>query len=264
MKILYVCLNPAQHSLKRALNSFGEVYQLNWRGMDKRLLNNEIQELAPQFTHAFMQLHRGDIIDISTLVTLKDNGVKTINWTGDVRDVTPQWMIEQAKHFTVTAFNNTRDVEYMKSKGLNAMYVPMGYEDFEVVDCERDFKLTFIGSNYKDTFPLSQKRLNLINRLKKELGKDFHIFGSGWGAHTILYEQVGQTYKRSQYALNLPHYDIEGYSGNRLVNICNQGAIPVNGLDYDNAIELINDLPNLKQRPDLILSWEQTLKPLFK
>jgi hypothetical protein len=198
------------------------------------------------------------------LKTLKENGVKVLNWTGDVRHTTPDWMLAQAPYFTATGFNNKRDVEYMNSHNLKALYIPMGYEHFDVVDCYRDIKLSFLGSHYNNTFPLSEKRKKLVLDLQHLLGKDFALYGSGWNTSVLPYEKIGQIYRRSQYALNLPHFDIEGYNGNRLVNICNQGAIPIHGLQYGTAKELLADLPNLKPQPEMAISWIDTLKVFFK
>jgi hypothetical protein len=264
MRILYICLNPAQKSLKNALGNYGEVYQLNWKEYTKQRLNLKIRELAPKVTHAFMQLHRGDIVTVDTLKHLKKHNVKTLNWTGDVRHNTPNWMLSQAPYFSYTGFSNMRDVDHFIKFGLKALYIPMGYEFFDVKECDRDIKLSFLGSHYNSEFPLSAKRHKLVTDLQKLLGKDFVLHGRGWGTTMLPYEKIGQIYRRSQYALNLPHFDIEGYNGNRLVNICNQGAIPVHGLNYETAEELIADLPNLKHQPEMAFSWIDTLKVFFK
>ncbi len=59
---------------------------------------------------------------------LRDRGAFVINWTGDLRNSTPQWMVEFAQNVSITMFSNMRDVDYCKSIGINTGFLQQGID----------------------------------------------------------------------------------------------------------------------------------------
>jgi hypothetical protein len=75
----------------------------------------------------FMQIQSPNIIKKETVKYFYDQGAKVINWTGDVRTTTPQWMVDIAQWCT-TSFSNMVDVRFMQSKGFKSEYLEIGYD----------------------------------------------------------------------------------------------------------------------------------------
>ena len=64
-----------------------------------------------------MQIQAENIVDNSFIRDMAKECV-VINWTGDMRQVTPHWMYKTGA--TVTAFSNMRDVDNMRNNGFKS------------------------------------------------------------------------------------------------------------------------------------------------
>ncbi len=229
MNVLYVSLGDHQHSLRKALGSLGYLTEVNWR--KDANINNTLQQLAQlqTFDLCFFQLQTPGIIAPDTLRAL--TGYK-VNWTGDVRHPTPKWYLDMAPHFDITLFTNEYDVQVLKKAGLNAGYLPMGFEDeIFTPDGPKEHlaDVVFMANNYGKAFPLSGYRMELVQTLRTQRDFTFAVCGSGWPFATENLNQKpireADIYRGAKMAINLSHFDYPRYSSGRMFNILGSGTL---------------------------------------
>lgn len=177
----------------------------------------------------FMQIQAPDIIKKSTVQHFNNNGAKVINWTGDVRDRVPEWMLQIAP-YCITSFSNMTDVRATMARGFKAEYLEIGY-DPEIYtplgEASQVPEVVFMANNYGNQFPLSNYRSHLVANLKG-LDHRFGLYGNGWNnangnVNTSQHEEA-RHYRGAKIAINCSHFNYERYSSDRLLRIMGSGT----------------------------------------
>lgn len=199
---------------------------------DKEVNKKAVQvsdEIRPDIV--FMQIQTPGIIHKQTLQHLKNNGAIVFNWTGDVRDSVPDWMISVSQEVTSTLFSNMRDVNQMRLQGYRSDFLEIGY-DPEIFKPEghiipsRD--IVYFGNNMDASrFPMSKFRIEMCNFLREKFGNRFGVYGSGPNSDgNFNYSQVDESagYRSAKIAINCSHYEIQNYTSDRMHRILGTGV----------------------------------------
>ena len=198
--------------------------------------NQELVQLTKE--HAidliFLQIQSPGIVDPIALKECKDNGAIIFNFNGDIREELPPWHYDVAEVINCSLFTNMLDVRRIREKGFNAEWLELGvdqerYKDHGVrhTSPEIVFMANSYGAGY---FPLSQYRIECVQRLKQEFGDNVGIYGSGWGnfgSGEFNSDQVreSQQYNSAKIAINVSHFATERYSSDRLVRALASGIM---------------------------------------
>lgn len=274
MNILYACLNPAQHSLRAALDKQGNVTQINWREMHPMELS--LAMVTGKYDVAFLQIQSPGVLDLHALQILKSSGCYIINYTGDVREPLPDWYKEVAPYCDVTCFTNYEDVMQIQAIGYNAQYIREGYEShvfFTQQGIDKKIDVAFIGSNYNERFPQSNLRKQVVNWLLRSSGLKVSIQGRSWPhpIRPINFELQGDVFRQSLVALDMPHFNRQDYHGDRKGSILASGCLPVRVTDFNEFTSTIHDIVrNAKYDPIALAKtaepykWDVIINDLFK
>lgn len=218
----------------------------------------------------FMHIQSGDVVTIETVKIMSKSSV-VVNWTGDVREKVPQWMIDYSKYVDVTLFTNMNDVDVCLANGVNADYLQVGFDSkhFNPLG-NTDSKypeIIFLGSNYGTTpFPLTQLRSDMVTTLRNRYGSRFGVYGGGWSGmengNITSYDEEGKAYRSCKIAINLSHFAYKRYSSDRMYRILGSGAFclshnyPEIELDFKDGEDLVvwNDVSELITKIDRYLS----------
>lgn len=223
-----------QHYLRTMLSMLGDYYEDDWeielkkRGKDG--FRKYVIERSQKADIVFMQLQTPNVLDVNTVKRMCGF---IINWTGDVRYPLPSWYIDLGKHVGLTLFTNETDVKAAKAAGVIADYFQI--TDDDTIYTPNGWKshngnIVFMGNHYPGKFPLTQLRFDLCQRLKKEFGNEFSIFGGGFPAGMVTanlnfkQEDEAATYRGCKIAVNCSHFNYERYSSNRIFRIMLSGA----------------------------------------
>lgn len=236
MKVLAVPIivdNSPQTALRNAIRNISTEYrEYSWceardRGEDT---GTGILQAAREFNPdlVFMQLQDPTVISVQQMAEF--SGVKVV-WNGDVRDSTPEWAVELGRVVDISLFTNLRDVEFLRSVGINADYLQIGYDEniyFPDGDKISTPDIVFLGANYGDAaFPLSQYRREMIEHLytMSIYGPTFEAYGH-CQKNSLLREKDEATLLRSaKIVINLSHYSIDRYSSDRLWRALGSGVM---------------------------------------
>jgi hypothetical protein len=234
--ILHIGLTlELQVSMCKALSTLGKYYQIFWpkeikkngkRGLEEKILNT-VREIQPYLI--FMQLQSSEPVSLQFLSRIIEivPEVKIVNWNGDIRHTTPEWMLELAKCKNVyTMFSNMRDVNFMREKGLKADYLQIGFEESiynnKVEQNKYAPDIVFTGSLYPQ-FPLYGLRTELFNALKRKYGNRFEAFGNGWiekgGKPRLSPVLSASLYNSAKICISVNNFDAEKYTSDRLFNM---------------------------------------------
>ena len=239
-KVFHISLGTHQKAQIRALKSLGTYDYIDWTLSQNDLpklhgeLMSAIQRVKPEVI--FMQLQREGIVRPDMVREWKEEGIKVVNWTGDVRHPLPSWFKEVGKH-CLTLFTNDHDIELMRNEGLEADYMQIGYDEKIYhplgvkVDCP---EVVFLGNNYGGAhFPLSEERRQTVKRLREELGDRFGLYGSGWpdGWVTDNFNndevKEAQILRSAKIVVNVSHFNYGRYSSDRLWRALGCGAMVI-------------------------------------
>jgi len=186
------------------------------------------EQLQPDIT--FIQIQQPGILSKYTTQKLSELSF-VINWTGDVRSTTPEWMLETGKVIQLTAFSNMHDVNYCLQKGINADYLDIGFDPLKYtkhgIKTETPQIVAHFNSYGNMFFPLSQYRLDICETLKKEFGNNFGVFGNFPGAiQNFNDNQVNEAvnYNNAAIAINCSHFNLSRYSSDRILRILGSGC----------------------------------------
>lgn len=187
----------------------------------------------------FMQIQNSGKISVNVIKKLKATGAFIINWNGDVRDATPEWMVELAP-YVLSCFSNMRDVNYIRSLGYKSEWLEC-YVDTELYKPDglkplQSIPIVFMGNN-NSNFPLSAFRIEMCKELKNEFKDKFSVFGNGKDAYLNLNGDQpleAMVYRNSQIAINVSHYEIEKYTSDRMLRILSMGSAICLAKEYPN------------------------------
>lgn len=212
-------------------------------------LNRRCVEIYNEFKPdiVFMQIQADGVISPEAIVHMK--GSKIINWTGDIRQDTPQWMIDIAPN-CISAFSNMKDVKLMREIGMKAEYLEIGYDpeiycpEGDRIECP---EIVFMANNYGDMFPLSTFRAAIVKTLKAQFKEKFAVYGNGWlqADGNLCHSQREEVkyYRGTKIAINCSHFKVERYSSDRLLRILGSGCFCLThdfpGMDYVDGQHLV-------------------------
>lgn len=147
-----------------------------------------------------------------------------MNWSGDMRAVTPKWYFDMARHVSMTTFSNMQDVENLRAKGFKSEFLQIGIDplvfrpDGDKIEVP---EIVFMANNYGNQFPLSGYRREVVQFLKRTYGNRFGVFGNGWQPtersfnHSQLEE--AKAYRGAKVAISVSHFDSDRYTSDRLL-----------------------------------------------
>jgi len=239
MKILHigVMANGKDEGLSKSFRKLASEYQEINAG------DTDLQKkaLAFNFDLCFVQIQSDTIAAGNTVEVLNPIIQKgfTINWSGDMRNETPKWMLDLPAD--VRAFSNQKDVNYVRSKGKRAEFLQIGIdaEIFTNKGNEINGKdIVFFANSYGRQFPLSEFRTEVARLLKATYGKRFGLYGNGFnhadGNYNVQGDDVkhwqgleASIYRGCKIAVSVSHYDVERYTSDRLLRIMGCGAFPM-------------------------------------
>lgn len=236
MKLLHIglCVQPAPvNGMQKAFaNNCDEYAEINCGTPD---LDKKVLELSNYFLPdlVFMQIQAENIIHRSTVADLKKKGAFIINWTGDVRNQVPQWMIEIADVVDLTCFSNMRDVDWMKKRGYRSEYLEQGYDETiyrpegEALEMP---PIVYFANNYGTQFPLGKFRIQMVDFMQRKFGEQFGVYGNGWtgGKGNFNHSQYeeAKAYRGAKIAINVSNFEVKQYSSDRIHRILGTG-VPV-------------------------------------
>jgi spore maturation protein CgeB len=262
-RLLHIGCNVGTESLPKYFREQCDYIEFR---LDDNLSNN-LYNLTYVPDIIFIQIQNDKIGNNNTVAfignqirDLRDRGAFVINWTGDLRNTTPQWMIHFSNNVSVTMFSNMRDVEYCKSIGIPTGFLQQGI-DTNIFTPEGEAAQTadivFLANNYGGQFPLSGYRKDAIKTLQSRLGNRFKVYGNGWGNNSgnvngSQYEEA-KVYRGCKIAISISHYNVDGYFSDRLGrSLCN-GAFVLShnylGIEKDfkvgEHLDVFNDLNDM-------------------
>ena len=272
-RILHVALNVPgdnQPALERALRSMGEYKQIDWRQLKREKLRSTLIKTCEEWQPSliFMQLQTGNVVDVETAKRIRAEGRVIVNWSGDVRSPIPAWYFKLGKEIDWTLVTNEDWVREFRSKGIKSKYLDIGFnqEIFHpwgtVAQCE---PIVFMGNHY-GSFPLASLRLEMVNKLKEEYGKEFGVYGRGWpfGTEWLDWQKEVEHYRGCKIAVGISQFDLQRYTSDRLYRAMGSGAFyltrhyPGIELDFERGIHLDwwKDLDELKEKVDYYLEHD--------
>ena len=162
----------------------------------------------------------------------KEKGSFVINWTGDMRHSTPEWMIQFAQNVSITMFSNMKDVEYCESIGINTGFLQQGIDTnifTPIGEAANAPDIVFLANNYSNQFPLSGYRRDAIKALQSSFGNRFKVYGNGWGSNSgnvnnSQYEE-SKVYRGCKIAISISHFAVDRYFSDRLGRALCSGAM---------------------------------------
>lgn len=238
-----------------------------------------VREVTKDFTPdiTFMQIQTANIVTPETILYLRMIGSYVINFTGDARVPLPDWYIHLGKHFDITLFSNDSDVKLMRSIGLNAEFLQLGF-DPEIYSpsntASKSKDIVFMANNYPGHFPLSDFREKIARMLRASFGEEFGLYGSGWlqcnGSYMGNQNGEADCYRGAKIAINCSHYDLERYTSDRMLRLLGSGAMcltknyPGIDEDYEDKKHLVvwYDVPDLIAKCEYYLANEEERKAI--
>jgi hypothetical protein len=232
MKLLHVALitpSSPQLGLRAALRSFAgsdRYEELSWipfwnAGRIVEFRENflsTVREFQPDLT--FFQLQTPDILLPEQLREVP--GFK-VEWCGDLRNTTPTHYIDRAPHVDVMTFSNMRDVLTLRGMGHRAEFLNIGFSTN--VFCPEGPQrpgtpeIIFLGSDYKNVFPQSEERRQMVDMLRSRYGDRFAVYGNGWGKEDnfLSESEEAAAYRTCKVAIQQNHYnDVSRFTSDRV------------------------------------------------
>lgn len=245
MKIFNVGLMIEQQAngfQKAMRNNFDQYFELNC-GIP--YFNNEIIRIAREVKPdiIFLQIQTPGVLDLNIAKQLAELSF-VIQWNGDIRDLTPQWGIELGNIIQLTTYSNMRDVDYTKSLGINSDFLQIGIDPERYTRHEHNNicapEIVFMANNYENIYPMSEDRINLVNRMKTEFGNRFGIYGKGWWRANgdLMGDQILESkhYNSAKIAINQNHFNADRFTSDRIFRALGSGVMV-----------LSHEYPNMEQ-----------------
>lgn len=228
MKILHIglCVDGKNEGLPFALKQASTFYHEISTG-EKDLQSKIISAINQyEFDIAFFQIQNSGIVHPFVFQKLKDQGIFTVNWSGDCRTGTPDWYFKT--NADLTLFTNTRDVDNLRKAGLKSDFLQIGIDPvvFNIHGQKRDHhRVVYMGNNYGSQFPLGRERGVLVDVL---VNGGYSVYGNGYrGAKGSLNgNQLEESivYNNSDIAINHSHYNEDRYTSDRMFRIMASGC----------------------------------------
>lgn len=227
MKTLQIALGN-QFDIRDALTELGDVIYYDWSGRNKSF-NFDIRALVDKHQPdiVFLQLQTPGVISREAAKYISSKSF-VINWTGDVRHPLPSWFKEIGP-YCLSLFTNMNDVEEMRRLGFKSDYLQIGFPE-KIFTPKGEKKVCpeiIFMANYTRGFPMSNYRLQIVEKLKARYGKRFAVYGNGWGNgyHAVPDQhEEARFYRGCKIAINLSHFNYKRYSSDRIFRLMGAGA----------------------------------------
>ena len=259
MKLLHIglCVDYKNEGLPFALNKASDFYHEISTG--EKDLNDKINHAIDKhkFDVAFFQIQASNIVHPFTFQKIKDKGIFTVNWSGDIRRNTEQWYYQT--NADLTLFSNLRDVDNLRKHNLKSDFLQIGIDPkvFTRHGIKRDHKkVIFMGNNYGNQFPLSQERRNLVAFL---MSHGYSVYGTYPGVTgNVNGNQLEESiiYNNCDIAINHSQFNEPRYTSDRMFRILASGCMCLShhykGIETDFRIgldlETYRDINELKRK----------------
>ncbi len=269
-RVLHVALSSGgrQRALCDALAMLGPYRELDWTSIDRQRVAREIARVADEHapTLTFCQIQTDGVVTRDMIERLPG---LTVNWTGDARSPMPTWYEDLAPAFSLTCFSNATDAAALVRRGLRAAYLQIGF-DPEVYTPDGDLggypAIVFLANEYKDNFPLGALRREVVARLSKAFGRDFAVYGRGWGDGTRSLDPLEEArcYRSCKIAIGTSHLDLSRYTSDRMYRAMGSGAFyltrdyPDRAVDFRDGVDVAvwRDVGELIERCHYYLEHE--------
>lgn len=224
-KILNVSLmvEPTLNGFTKAMRAVAGEYREIAPG--EQNFNHKVVEIAKEFKPdiIFLQIQKENVITEEAAQELSKIAF-VMNFSGDIRDELPMWYLNIGRKIHLSAFSNMQDVNVCKANGVKADWLEIGIdpERYRKHNVKKDTsKIVAHLNNYGNEYPLSAFRIELVDRMKKEFGDDFGVFGNGWNGKesgNFNSNQVDESinYNNALIAISVSHFQVEKYSSDRL------------------------------------------------
>lgn len=179
----------------------------------------------------FLQIQQENVISEDTAHKLAQNSF-VINFSGDVREQLPDWYVHIGKHIQLSTFTNMVDVNRMRNYGLPADYLEIGFDP--LIYNRKDIpksgpKIIAHFNHYTDpSFPLTQYRAEIVQKLKQEFGDQFGVFGNfpnADGNFNSSQVDEAENYNKALIAINCSHFNFDRYSSDRMLRLMGSGTM---------------------------------------
>ena len=237
MRLLHIGIfneREPQISLRKALKDNSEFYieydhsTLNTQQigdiMERNVYENSVDVI-------FLQIQMPNVLPINVLKKLKERKVKIFNFSGDVRSPLPQWYLDVAP-YCYTLFTNENDINTIRSHGFDVDFFQVGYNDcFYNVDghVQDEAQVVFFGNNYRNHYPMSEFREDIVKSLFRIYPDRFKVYGNGWDITSrdmnFKQHEEGSIYRGSKIGINMSHFNYGRYTSDRLFRIMACGTM---------------------------------------
>lgn len=230
---------------------FEPCYEFDWMNIAGQ---SGLHEMHRQFIetlktyrpdYCFMQVQDPSKIDVDTIREMTKY-TKIIHWTGDVRDsaVWYNWFADIGREVHLTLFTNETDAEKLRSMGVQAGYLQIGFDN---IYYQRRARIpgwpdiVFAAHDY-DMFDLSEYRRKVVFAMYDAFPGRFAVYGDNWNRWGIHTQSLGNTmeaecYNSCKIALSVSNYHYKRYHSDRLLRIMGCGAFALShsypGLEKD-------------------------------
>lgn len=238
------------------------------------------REIQPDIV--FFQYQTDGVINPATFTQIKTDNPNgwVVNYTGDVRHPLPNHYVATGKVVDCTLFCNYTDVWEARRQGINAEFLQYGIDPEIYYPSEPTTtspEIVFCGNNYVNQFPLSIKRAQMVDYLKREYGNRFGVYGTNWGSHetgNLMGHQKAEAdvYRACKIAINFSHFDYERYSSDRMFRLMASGALCMTHryaglhLDFESGENVVawDTFEHLKAQIDFYLQNDEERKRIAK
>ncbi len=232
LKIYHIglCATPGTNNgLQRAFRKVAEYKEIHTSHAELNTqIIKDVSEFRPDIV--FMQIQTPNIIHAETINTIKTFCGKIINFTGDVRSPLPAWYIEIGKLIDLTLFVSMDDVRIARTKGINAEWLQLGFDELiynDKITPSKSADIVFTANNY-DHFPLSGFRSLVAKSLSNEFKERFQLYGSGWTIPSLdsnhSMQMQASVFRGCKIAINCSNYDHSMYVSDRMLKLMGAGT----------------------------------------
>ena len=191
-----------------------------------------------------------------------------IQYSGDVRHITPSFYKQIGYNIQLTTFSNMVDVRSCLNDGIKSEYLEIGFDPniYKYREMVKTCDVVCMFNNYNGQFPLSDYRFYIVHRLKSHFQERFKVFGFGWNgieSGNFNSSQLDEAimYNNCKIAINCSHFNFERYASDRMLRILGSGTMCLShnyeGIEQDYIVG--KDLDIFNNTDELISKCEYYL-----
>ena len=235
------------NGLQRAFKKYYD-YRESHTSVPSRNVITDIKSFKPDVL--FTQIQTPNVITVDFINQIKPYCGRIINFTGDVREPTPQWYFDIGRVINKTLFVSNVDVLNARNNGVNSDWIQIGFDD-EIFNDKKEpcptSEIVFMANNYNH-FPLSSYRVEIANALRNEFGSRFQLYGSGWKIPSLdsngSLEHQASILRGCKIAINCSNMNHSLYTSDRMLKIMGSGAFCLSH-EFQDCQELYNNTENI-------------------